>query len=281
LIVDDEKNVIKSLRRLLLNTDYNLLTAESGKEGMEALDNNDVQVVISDYRMPGVSGVEFLSRVKEKYPDTIRMILSGYADVSAIVEAINEGHVYKFISKPWNDQEILTTIIRSFEQYQLQMDNAELMIEIQNRNSELEKLTESLEEKVTERTRDLEMKNRALTVAQNILNLLPMGVLGIDSDFTIVYMNDYLKYFLNTEELNLGRNFSAFADKTLKDQTTDTLTNQKVTRSIIDREENVNLICTPLPDRAGVICTFYYNRDSKNNPVPNEIVYAKGEPIVR
>ena len=172
LIVDDEPNVLKSLKRLLSNNDFNILTAPDAKEGLKALTTCDIHVVISDYRMPGLNGVEFLSQVKEKYPDTIRMILSGYADVTAVVEAINDGHVYKFMAKPWNDQEITTSIMRAFEQHQLIKENSILNSVLNDRNQELEDLAKSLEDEVIRRTRDLEIKNRALTVAQNILNLL-------------------------------------------------------------------------------------------------------------
>ncbi|MEE9441775.1 MAG: response regulator [candidate division Zixibacteria bacterium] len=257
LIVDDELNVLKSLKRLLLGNDYKLLTATSGKDGLDILKENKVQIVISDYRMPEMTGVEFLNIVKDKYPDTIRMILSGYADVSAVVEAINEGHVYKFIGKPWNDQEVITTIMRAFEQQQLSSYVDKLNIELQNRNQELELLTKSLEEKVAHRTRDLEMKNRALIVAQNILNRLPTGVMGIDSDMTVVYMNNSLGDFIDTSELNLGQSLDGAIDKYILKLITESITNQKIKGCRIDSESMIIMICTPLTNNAGMICTFY------------------------
>ena len=282
LIVDDEPNVLKSLKRLLIDTGYRILTAESGEKGLEVLTENDIQVVISDYRMPGMAGVEFLNEVKKKYPDTIRMILSGYADVAAVVEAINEGHIYKFIAKPWNDQEIMTTIIRAFEQYQLQTENARLYAELQNRNRELEELTKSLEDKVVERTRDLEMKNRALTMAHSIMNLLPVGVLGLDNEFIVAYMNESLRHFIHPPrraELRLGQGFKDPADGKIETPMKEALVKQKTVRSNIDDKRGIDLICTPLPDRAGVIGTFYWQGDQPDEPEPDVAPKKQGEPI--
>jgi len=111
LCVDDEANVLKSLRRLFLDENYEILTAESGQEGLALLEQHQpVQVVISDYRMPEMDGVAFFKEVHERWPDTVRIVLSGYADTAAVVAAINEGQVYKFIPKPWNDDELKVAI---------------------------------------------------------------------------------------------------------------------------------------------------------------------------
>ena len=114
LLVDDEPNVLKSLKRLFVETDYEIFTAESGEQGLEVCAKEKIALIISDYRMPRMNGVQFLTKVKEQFPRTIRIILSGYADVTAIVESINDGQVYKFLSKPWNDHDLLTTVQRSF-----------------------------------------------------------------------------------------------------------------------------------------------------------------------
>lgn len=103
LLVDDEPNILSSLRRALRSEDYQVLTAESAAQAFSLLAKTDVHLVISDERMPEMRGTEFLSRVKELYPATVRMILSGYADPSSITEAINRGAVYKYLLKPWDD----------------------------------------------------------------------------------------------------------------------------------------------------------------------------------
>src|SRR6266536_904479 len=102
LFVDDEKNVLRSLERTFLDEDYEILTATTGAEGLAVLQNNSpVQVVISDYRMPEMNGVDFLRKVCNQWPETVRIVPSGYADTASIVSAINEGQIYKFIPKPW------------------------------------------------------------------------------------------------------------------------------------------------------------------------------------
>jgi YesN/AraC family two-component response regulator len=263
LIVDDEPNVLKSLKRLLLDTDYKILMAESGEEGLKLFEDNEIHVVISDYRMPGMNGVEFLRLVKEKSPDTIRLILSGYADAVAIVEAINEGQVYRFITKPWNDQELLTTVINTFDHYALQKENEKLYGELQGRNKELQEMTVLLEEKVQQRTRDLEIKNRALILAHNILNYLPVGVIGIDSQYAIVYMNESLQRFLEEPVLGLGQDARVIFDGNMLSIIERVLKSQKPCSKKLGYRNNVIAIWSPLPRHEGVIGIFIQENTEK------------------
>ena len=103
LLVDDESNILTALHRLLRSEGYRILTAASGLEGLEILANHNVQVILSDQRMPEMSGTEFLGRVKAMHPDTVRIVLSGYAELTAIIDAVNQGAIYKFLIKPWDD----------------------------------------------------------------------------------------------------------------------------------------------------------------------------------
>lgn len=114
LLVDDEENILSSLTRMLRRDGYRILTATSADGALDLLGRNDVQVVISDQRMPGTSGTELLSKVKEMYPDTVRMVLSGYTDLAAVTAAINEGAIYKFLTKPWSDGELRAQIRDAF-----------------------------------------------------------------------------------------------------------------------------------------------------------------------
>lgn len=257
LVVDDKPNVLKSLKRLLFDTDYKVLTAESGAAGREMFKKHEIHLVISAFRMSDMDGVEFLAKVKEEYPDTIRMILSGYADVAAIVSTINERDIYKFIAKPWNNQELLTTIMRAFEQYDLQRENVRLYTELQSRNNELEALAQSLEDKVVERTRDLEIKNRALIFAQNILNLLPVGVVGIDSEEMVVYINEAAESYFNNPGLCLGRSAREFVDHEVLQTMMKAIEQQKTLHTMLSMEQGVDVVCTPLPGKVGVIGLFY------------------------
>lgn len=114
LLVDDEPNVLSSLRRVLLEEGYQILTATSATEGLEVLAMNPAQVIISDQRMPQMNGTEFFGRVKNLYPDTVRIVLSGYADLETVTRAVNEGALFKFLPKPWNDDQLRNQIREAF-----------------------------------------------------------------------------------------------------------------------------------------------------------------------
>ena len=190
LCVDDEVNVLKALERLFLDSDYEILTASSGEEGLKILGNTEtVQLIISDYRMPKMNGVDFLKKVCDGWPHTVRVVLSGYADTVAIVEAINEGKIYKFIPKPWNDDELKVNISRALEYYFAKQKNIQLAKELEIKNRELKGINDNLEKLVAERTADLQRQNRILNASQNILDSLPLAVLGVDPDGLIVQCN--------------------------------------------------------------------------------------------
>ncbi len=190
LCVDDEKSVLKALERLFLDTDYEIITAISGDEGLDLLRNSgQIQLVVSDFRMPKMNGIDFLKEVYKIWPDTVRIVLSGYADTAAIVEAINEGKIYKFIPKPWNDDELKITISKALEHYFTAQKNIELTLQLEEANTELIEINSSLERLVNERTSELMIQNRILTASQNILDALPVGVVGIDPDGSIVQCN--------------------------------------------------------------------------------------------
>lgn len=120
LLVDDEENILHSLKRLLRKEPYQVLSCSSAAEALELLALHQVQVIISDQRMPEMNGTEFLSRVKEMYPDTVRIVLSGYTDLRSVTEAINRGAIYKFMIKPWQDDELKREIAAAFRRYREQ-----------------------------------------------------------------------------------------------------------------------------------------------------------------
>ncbi|MBV8466946.1 MAG: EAL domain-containing protein, partial [Burkholderiales bacterium] len=122
LLVDDESNVLSALKRTLRNDRYKVLTASGGQEALEVLALNPVQVIMSDQRMPGMSGTEFLSVARQLYPGTVRMVLSGYADLQTITESINSGEIYKFLTKPWDDAQLRDVIDEAFQRYGATLD---------------------------------------------------------------------------------------------------------------------------------------------------------------
>jgi diguanylate cyclase (GGDEF)-like protein/PAS domain S-box-containing protein len=119
LLVDDEPSILSALRRLLRREGYTLHTATGGAEGLELLAEHEVGVVISDARMPEMPGAEFLSRVRDMYPDTVRIMLSGYTDLEAVTSAVNRGELFRFLSKPWDDADLLNTVRDAFRHYEI------------------------------------------------------------------------------------------------------------------------------------------------------------------
>jgi two-component system response regulator HupR/HoxA len=123
LFVDDEETILRSLKRYLLDEPYNKLFAMSGREALEILKKEKVHVVVTDIRMPGMDGLELLKIVKEMYPQIVNMVLSGYADLGVILQAIDQGNVFKFILKPWNPQENFNKVIlEAIDRYNLQSE---------------------------------------------------------------------------------------------------------------------------------------------------------------
>jgi two-component system NtrC family sensor kinase len=209
LCVDDERNVLRALERIFLDDDYEIVLAGSGDEGLKIMaEDGPFQVVISDYRMPVMNGVEFLKAVYERWPETVRIVLSGYADAGAIVAAINEGHIYRFIPKPWNDDELRVTIQNCLERYFLQKNNHELLEQLASAN-------QVLEEKVQLRTEQLELRNRALEFSQNLLGNLPMGVVGVDENGMVAYCNQIaIRRLKHVCSDIIGANVSSSCDTT-------------------------------------------------------------------
>ena len=126
LLVDDEENILTSLRRMLRRDGYTIHTASSGDEGLAILAREPVGVIISDQRMPGMNGSEFLSKVKECYPDTIRIVLSGYTELNSITDAINRGAIYKFLTKPWDDELLRGHVAEAFSRFEMKSENQRL-----------------------------------------------------------------------------------------------------------------------------------------------------------
>jgi type II secretory ATPase GspE/PulE/Tfp pilus assembly ATPase PilB-like protein/FixJ family two-component response regulator len=126
LFVDDEEGVLHALRRIFLEENYQIFTASSGDKALAIMEKSRVHLVISDHRMPGMTGAELLKTIKLKWPETIRIMLTGYADVQSIMGAVKEGAVYKFITKPWNEEDLRLTVSLALQQYVLMQENRKL-----------------------------------------------------------------------------------------------------------------------------------------------------------
>ncbi len=138
LYIDDEPQNLISFKASF-RRDFNVFTAESAEEGKKLLDaNKQIQVILSDQRMPKTTGIEFFESILEEYPDPIRILITGYTDINAVVDAINRGQVYKYLTKPWSDSDIRNFIEKAFEVYKLRKDNKELTEKLLYLNDKLE-----------------------------------------------------------------------------------------------------------------------------------------------
>ena len=169
LLVDDEPAILSALRRLLRPEGYTLHLAESGHAGLELLEREKVDLVISDMRMPEMDGAQFLEQVRLRWPDITRLLLTGYADISSTIDAINRGEIYRYISKPWVDSDLMLIIRGALESARLRNENQRLLELTQRQNAELTELNASLEDKVKQRTQEIEQINDFLNLANEQL----------------------------------------------------------------------------------------------------------------
>jgi two-component system, probable response regulator PhcQ len=141
LLVDDEPNVTAALKRALLDEDLEIFTAASGQDALDFLNKTErVKVVISDDKMPGMDGAEFLSAVKERWPETVRIMLTGHASVGSTMKAVNSGEIYRFFTKPWNDYELIVAIRGAMEKFDLEAENRRLLRTVRHQATELKSL---------------------------------------------------------------------------------------------------------------------------------------------
>ena len=179
LCVDDEANILSSLRRLFRPHGYTVLTATGGAEGLEILGKQPVDLIISDMRMPGMDGAAFLAEARKRHPDTVRLLLTGYADMDSTIAAINAGQISRYIAKPWNDQDVVLTVREALERKALEREKHRLEALTQAQNTELKALNASLEDKVEARTQELKaahekLKQQFLTSIRVFSNLIEL-----------------------------------------------------------------------------------------------------------
>lgn len=157
LVVDDERAITRSVTDLL-DHDYQVLTASSAEEGLALLASNPVAVILTDQRMPGGTGAELLAQSLDVAPEATRILFTGYSDISAVIDAVNQGQVNRYITKPWEPEELKVVVSQGLERNRLVVDNRRLLTELSRANDELE-------QRVRERTTQLREQNKALRVA--------------------------------------------------------------------------------------------------------------------
>lgn len=189
LLVDDEKNILAALKRLLHQEKYRIVTASSAPEALRILASTPVDVIVSDHRMPDMTGVEFFRIAKEAYPETIRIMLSGYTELQSVTDAVNEGAIYKFLTKPWDDSQLKEHIAEAFHRKGLANENLRLNEQLRMVNVELAETNAQLDEVLQKKDLQIQGDEIMLDVVHEVLRHLPLAVVGLDEDNLIVLAN--------------------------------------------------------------------------------------------
>ncbi len=177
LFVDDEISVLSSIKRQFRKADFRLITAQGGEEALRILADKTeiIQVIISDEKMPHMSGISLLQEVKKRYPDVVRIILSGYADTNSIIDSINKGEVFRFVTKPWTKESLTEVINQAYTQIESTNQNKKIMELIVKENKELHL--------------NLSQRDNGLQLSHEILELIPSPLLAISHNGTIYILN--------------------------------------------------------------------------------------------
>lgn len=183
LVVDDEANVAKSVMRLLEEFDFKVLIAPNGLNALEILAlDNDISIVISDQRMPQMTGAALFKKMKVAYPHVKRILLTGYTEMETLRKAINQGSIFRLLLKPWDDKELVACVEDAQSSFNIEKDNRDI-------HEKLEKLNFNLERSVTRKNRELSMNLQSLERYEKIIEQLPIGIVCLSEDGMIVLTN--------------------------------------------------------------------------------------------
>jgi len=205
LLVDDEPNILSALTRLLRPEGYDILRATSGDEGLALLAQNEIGVIIADQRMPEMTGVEFLRKARELSPDTLRIVLSGYTELNSVTDAINQGAIYKFLTKPWDDDLLRTQIKEAFLHYEAKRENARLTAKLKAANEELEQRVQEKNRELTHNLKVLDSAKALLLATLHKIPSMPVAVQEIISSFE----NADIEIHELAEKISRDQNLSA------------------------------------------------------------------------
>jgi len=261
LLVDDEPNILNALRRSLRRSGHRILTASSGAEGLEILEQEDIDIIVSDQRMPNMTGVEFLRRARERWPQTVRISLSGYTDLKSISDAINEGAVFKYITKPWEDTTLLATLEDAFMRKRSTDQTHRLQLALTQANEELVRVNARLTTLLSEREGLMATGQATLETTHKVFSALPVPVLGLDSEGMIAIVNDAAETLLGPGLLGSQGN------ECLPTELDSLISKRCVGPSLFAHAGQLfRIICTPLGHGTAVVGTVLTLLEVKDKP---------------
>jgi two-component system cell cycle sensor histidine kinase/response regulator CckA len=188
LFVDDEENILRSIKRLFLEESYEILTANSGEEALKLLkDHQNIGLIVSDQRMPGMQGVDLLKLASDISPDTLRIMLTGYTDINAAIEAINKGGAFQYITKPWKDDELIQIVRDAVYRYSLIKENKRLTEIVKRQNEELKQWNDQLQYRVQEQTIEIRESEERF---RRLFDEAPVGYHEVNKKGYIINVND-------------------------------------------------------------------------------------------
>ncbi|MDR2365873.1 MAG: response regulator [Zoogloeaceae bacterium] len=203
LLVDDKDSVFSALRRMLRPDGYKIITALGGAAGLEILRTQPVDVILSEQRMQYMSGVEFLGQARLIQPDCVRMVLTGYLEIQSIAKTVNEGAIYKFLTKPWDDEQLRAALREAFAHKELADENRRLTEEISIANQNLTLANQRLHTLLEEKQHRLLRNEKVLDILHEIIQILPLPLLGVDDSGMIAASNEAAQQTLGSEAQDL------------------------------------------------------------------------------
>ncbi|CAN7635204.1 response regulator [Acidovorax delafieldii] len=199
LLVDDEPNILTALRRLLRQDGYRIDSETDPNAAIERLQSEDYDLIISDQRMPQMTGLDFLRLAKELRPHSIRIVLSGYTDLNSVTSAINEGSIYKFLTKPWDAAQLRGHIAAAIRHKNLEDENRRISEQLRTVNAQLTEANAQLAALVSKQQLSLFRDETALQTLQEVLRQIPLPIFGCDHQGMVVLSNEAAESFLGPE----------------------------------------------------------------------------------
>ncbi len=209
LCVDDEKGILRALQRVLMDEDVEVITANSGAEGLKCIAAaTNLALIISDQRMPEMTGVAFLQQAKTLCPSAYRVMLTGYADINATMDAVNKGEIWRYITKPWDDEQIVLLVRDAVRQYNLEAENCRLQQIVKKQTQELKEWNDRLKQRVLSQTNRIREKHEELAITNKNLR--------VSFEQTLVTLSGLIE--LRDKKLrNHARNTAAIAAQAAKE----------------------------------------------------------------